>query len=399
MKRLKDFLRKLMLLYKRFIYFVAGIITPIDEYTVVFEAFQGRSFSCSPKAIYKEMLRDEKYKDFRFIWALRDTDRADLKNNRNTEVVRFESYSYYKALAGAKYWIFNSNTRPFLKPGKNQIFVQTWHGTPLKKIGCDVMHKGNAMTKFSDIQKIYEGEAKKITYMISPSDYCTEKFISAFHLKKYGKENAVLTTGYPRNDFLYQFKKEDCEKIKERWKIPRDKKVILYAPTFRDNKYSPKEGFQLENQIDFVRAREKLGEDCVILFRAHYFISERMNFDALEGFVYDVSGVEDVNELYIISDLLITDYSSVFFDFANLKRPILFFMNDYEEYKNELRDFYLDVAELPGKIVTEQNELFFQVKEMLQHFSVDETYQRFCEKYNYLDGENTSRKVLEGIIK
>lgn len=399
MKKIKDLLRQVMLLYKRFLYFVARLITKVDDKTIIFEAFQGRYVACSPKAMYVEMLKNPDYADFKLVWALRNTDRADLRANSRTKIVKFESFGYYKALAKAKYWVFNSNTRPFLKPGKNHVFIQTWHGTPLKKIGCDVTCGGNAMTKLSDIEKIYNGEAKKITYMVSPSNYCTEKFVSAFNLNAVGKEDCVLTLGYPRNDYLFTVTDEQCVEIKSKLGIPEGKKVIIYAPTFRDNNYSAKEGFKLDSYMDFDKAKKSLGEDFVILFRAHYFIAGRLNLDEYKGFVYDVSGVEDINELYVISDLLITDYSSVFFDYANLKRPIVFYMSDYEVYKNELRDFYIDVEELPGPVARNQEEVFEQVKKLADEFVVDEKYQQFNEKYNYLDGADTSERVLREIIK
>ena len=95
---------------------------------VVFESFQGRNISCNPKALYEEMKNNPKYKDYTLVWSLRNPNRTDVKN-----AVKFESFGYYRALAKAKYWIFNSNPRMFLKPKADQIFVQTWHGTPLKK--------------------------------------------------------------------------------------------------------------------------------------------------------------------------------------------------------------------------------------------------------------------------
>lgn len=398
MKKIKDFLRQLMLLYKRFLYGIAKILETPDEKTVIFEAFQGRYVACNPKALYEEMKINDKYKDYKLIWSLRNTEREDLTGG-NTSVVKFESFQYYRALAKAKYWIFNSNTRPFLKPRAEQVFVQTWHGTPLKKIGCDVEKTGNAMTKFSQINNIYTEESKKISYMISPSEYCTEKFISAFRMKDVNKEDKVLTTGYPRNDYLFKATKEDCEKIKKQLKIPEDKKVILYAPTFRDNKYSAAAGFELANYIDFGKAKESLGDDYVILFRAHYFISGRLDVREYEGFVYDVSKVEDINTLYVISDILVTDYSSVFFDYANLKRPIIFFMVDYEEYKNNLRDFYFDREQLPGPVVSEQEKLIEEIKRFSEGFIMDEKYCSFNKKYNDFDGPFTSKKVLDMIIE
>lgn len=397
MKAIKDILRQMMLIYKRFLYFVAKRIEKVDDKTVFFDAFQGRSVACSPKAMYLEMLNNPEYSEYRMFWSLRNVEKHRLNDERTT-AVRFEKFEYYRALARAKYWVMNSNTRSFLKPGKNQVFIQTWHGTPLKKIGCDVACSGNAMTKLSDIEKIYNREAGKISYMISPSEYCTEKFVSAFNMKAVGKEDRVLTLGYPRNDFLFNATEEQRLEIKRKLQIPMNKKVILYAPTFRDNKYSAKEGFKLESYMDFEKARESLGDGYIILFRAHYFISGRMNLERFENFVFDVSDVEDINELYVISDFLITDYSSVFFDYANLKRPIIFYMCDYEEYKNELRDFYIDIQELPGPVVREQEQVFDKVKKLADSFCLDDKYKEFNEKYNYMDSGDCSKRVWKKIL-
>ncbi len=388
-----------MLLYKRILFGVAKLLCRPDEKTVVFESFQGRSFTCNPKGIYEAMKKDPTYKDFRFIWVFRDLEKGkNLIKDDTVSLVKFESPSYYKALAGAKYWIFNSNPRTFVKPGKKQVFVQTWHGTPLKKIGCDVEHAGNAVTKLSEISKIYHREAAKISYMISPSAYCTDKLISAFALKTVGKENRVLEIGYPRNDSLFQRTEDEIRKIKEQLNIPRDKKVLLYAPTFRDNKHSQRSGFSVEQGIDFQSFRDALGEDYIVLFRAHYFIAKRLNLKAFEGFVYDVSDVNDINELYLVSDLLVTDYSSVFFDYANLRRPMFFLVYDYQEYKNQVRDLYFDLQELPGPIVETQQALVREIQNYRPE-EWTEKYEAFHEKYNPLDGPDCGKKAADCIVK
>lgn len=399
MKKIKNILRNIMLFYKKVLYGFACLTTKVDNKLVVFEAFQGRSFSCNPKAMYVAMRDNEEFKDYRFVWCFRSLDKhAYCRKFDRTEIVKFESYEYFKMLAKAKYWVFNSNTRTFLKPLKNQVFVQTWHGTPLKRIGCDVCHEGNAVTKLDEIIKIYTGEAKKLSYMISPSDYCTKKLISAFRLNSYNKSDIILETGYPRNDSLFVFTDKDIEDLKEKYGIPQNKKVILYAPTFRDNKHSEREGFSLETGINFDSMKDDVSDEFVILFRAHYFIAERMDFTNYRDFVYDVSNVEDVNELYIISDLLITDYSSVFFDYANLHRPIIFFMYDYEEYKNQVRDFYIDVSELPGPVISKQDELVAEIKKLASGFTPDDRYIQFNDKYNYLDGPDCGLKAVRTIV-
>lgn len=113
--------------------------------------------------------------------------------------------------------------------------------------------------------------------------------------------------------------------------------------------------------MDLHKFQKELGDEYIILMRLHYFISNSIDITEFENFAYDVSSHDDVNELYLISDILITDYSSVFFDYANLKRPIIFYMYDLKEYQNEIRDFYIDLDELPGPIVTEQEELIREI--------------------------------------
>ncbi|HAR91972.1 MAG TPA: CDP-glycerol--glycerophosphate glycerophosphotransferase [Eubacterium sp.] len=301
-------------------------------------------------------------------------------------IVKYETFSYYKTLAKAKYWVLNSNTRKFLKPNEEQVYIQTWHGTPLKKIGLDVPG--------SDLDYAHEGE--KFSYMISPSKYCSEKLVSAFGLQ--GREDIVLETGYPRNDALFTFDQAKVNSILRELDVPRGKKIILYAPTFRDNKRSEVSGYENASGLDFDKLKEQIGDEYIILFRAHYFVAKNMDFEKYKDFVIDVSDYEDVNDLYIISDMLITDYSSVFFDYANLKRPIIFYMYDYEDYKANARDFYLDQNELPGPITKTQDELVKAIEET-RFFIPDARYSMFNQKYNHLDGINKGLEVAKKIIK
>ncbi len=123
------------------------------------------------------------------------------------------------------------------------------------------------------------------------------------------------------------------------------------------------------------------------------------DFKKYEGFVYDVSNVDDINELYIISDILITDYSSVFFDYANLKRPIIYHMYDLEHYRDESNGFYIDLDELPGKITRKDDELIDEIKRCSEDFLYGEKYEMFNKKYNYLDDGQASKRVVGKIIQ
>ena len=157
-------------------------------------------------------------------------------------------------------------------------------------------------------------------------------------------ENTILNTGYPRNDILYSIDRDQIAAIIRRnLGIPKDKKTILYAPTWRDDEFYGKGKYKFKLHLNLELMKKELKDDYVILIRTHYFIADSIDVSDLSGFAYNVSKYDDISELYLISDILITDYSSVFFDFANLKRPMLFFTYDLEKYRDVLRGFYIDI--------------------------------------------------------
>ncbi|MGM9537725.1 MAG: CDP-glycerol glycerophosphotransferase family protein [Candidatus Onthomonas sp.] len=385
----------------RGLYALTRATTKLDEHLVVFDAFQGRQYTCSPKALYQEMLSDPKYKDYRFIWALtQETEEKNQLAGPRTQVVRYNSRAHKLACARAKYIVTNSMPLGFFRLRKGQELIETWHGTPLKRLGCDIEVDSNSVNTAQEIHQRYQERVQKITTLLSPSDFYTEKLSSAFALKDYGQHVRIIQQGYPRNDFLSRYTPEQAAAIKARLGVPEGKKVILYAPTFRDNQKLDRAysyGFTLE--MDFDHLLETLGEDYVILFRPHYFVASQFDFAKYEGRVFNVAGVDDVNEVYIISDMLITDYSSVFFDYAILKRPILLFMYDLELYQGQLRDFYIDLKELPFPILRTQEQLEEAILDQFQGgFQFTEGYQRFNQTYTPMDDGGASRRVLAEIF-
>lgn len=396
----RKLIRALIFGIKRLKY-LAYYFKKVNNHQIIFESFMGRKYVDSPKAIYEYMLSDKKYANFTFIWAFKNPeDYKYLIKNKNTKVIKYNSKEYYKAYSTSKYWITNSRVPDVIVKKKNQIYTQCWHGTPLKKLGFDItVQGGNALNSLKDIRYKYQVDSKKYTYMVSPSRFCTEKFISAFNLKKVGKEDIIIEKGYPRNDYLINYKDEDIKRIKKELKLPQDKKILLYAPTWRDNQHESGVGYTYKTEVDFDYLKEKLQEEYIILFRAHYFVANSFDFKKYKGFVYDVSEYNDINELYVISDILITDYSSVFFDYAILKRPMLFYMYDLDDYKNKLRDFYFDLSELPGPIIEKEKELVSEITKISKNFKYDKKYKDFNNKYNYLDDGQASKRVIETIIK
>ena len=369
--------------------------TPTQEKTVVFESFLGRQYGCSPKALFLEMASNPAYKDYTKIWMfVRPEKYKSLEKYPGTKVVKYGSREFYQSYAKAKYWITNYHLPRGIQKAKDQVYIQTWHGTPLKKIGCDVADKGFLSADKKRAFKEYEREGRLIDFLPSPSSFYTEKITSAFRL---GSQAKILEIGYPRNDALFTFTEEKCAKIREKLGIPKGKRTLLYAPTWRDDQHKAGTGYTYKLGLDFDCLKEKLGEDWVLLFRAHYLISSSFDFKKYGGFIKNVSEYDDINDLYLISDLLVTDYSSVFFDYGNLMRPMLFYMYDYEKYKNQLRDFYFDITELPGPVIKEERDISKDIEELWENFSYDEKYRRFNERFNPVRGA-CSGEILKRII-
>ena len=398
---IRKILRKTKYLLEIVRYTYYYLFYKVDDKTIFFESFGGASASCSPKAIYNYLIENKDYKDYKFIWAFKNPEKDHLiKKNKNLTIVKSKSKDYYKYLSKSKYWIVNSLLDLSVIKKKNQIYVQCWHGTPLKKLRCDITVTGSVLNTKEEVIKRNNLDVAKIDYFISPSKYSTEKFTSAFNLKNLNKENIIIEKGYPRNDKLINYTQNDINDIKEKINIKTNKKIILYAPTFRDDEHKSGLGYTYKLNIDFDKLKKELGKDYVILFRAHYFIANSFDFNKYKDFVYNVSDYDDINDLYIISDLLITDYSSVFFDYAILKRPILFYMYDYKNYKTKLRDFYLDLKELPGPIIEKQEDLIKNIKQIDKVFNkYKKYYQTFNKKFNPYEDGKSSIRVAKEIIK
>ncbi len=374
----------------------------VDDKLCVFEAFNGRKYCDSPKAIYLEMLNDKKYKDYKFVWAFKDPEEFKyLEKNDRTKIVKYHSSEYKKTYASAKYWFTPSRLPDYIKPKKNQVYVQCWHGTPLKRLGFDIKVKGkNATKSVKEWKQIYEYDAKRYSYMLSPSKFCTEKFTSAFNLKEIGKEDCIIEVGYPRNDALFKYNQKYVSDLKKKLNIPKDKKIILYAPTWRDDQYKVGVGYTYKLGLDFDKFKKKFSKDYVILFRTHYLVASSVDLSKYKDFIIDVSNYDDINDLYILGDILITDYSSVFFDYANLKKPILYYMYDFDDYKNNMRDFYFDIDELPGPIIKTEEELYKEISNIDKYDEkYKEKYEKFNKKFNYLDDACASKRVLDIVIK
>ena len=398
-QRLRRILLSCVMIKRKAIYlFYRARQQKIDENLVVFEAFGGRSYGCNPKALYQELQREFAYNNYHYVWCFRKPEKYEfLTKNRNTDVIKYRSKKYYTCYAKAKYLITNYRLPQEIRVRKGQVYVQCWHGVPLKRLGYDIKEYRDRTVSTRKLRRQYRKAANDFTYFLSPSQYFTERITGAFHLKALHKENIFIEKGYPRNDTLFQYSKRDRDLLREKLGIGA-RKAILYCPTYRDNEYTVGVGNTMTLGIDFHRLQSELGDDYVLLFRAHYLIKSRFAFEEYGSFIIDVSEYEEINELYMASDLLVTDYSSVMFDYAILEKPIILYMYDLKEYKENLRDFYLELNELMTDPVTSEDELIASIKET-EDLGVDERYEQFNKTHNALNGPNTSEIILAEIFQ
>ncbi|TCP21862.1 CDP-glycerol glycerophosphotransferase [Scopulibacillus darangshiensis] len=369
----------------RLFYNIARRVLPVDDKLVLFESGIGKQYADSPRYIYEELVK--RGLDYKKVWVYNDNIRF-----KDSDTVRIERLSpkYYYYLARAKYWVNNQNFPTYIEKRKGTTYIQTWHGTPLKKMLFDI---DNIQGRDADYLERVSKATSTWDFLVSPSPYATKAFLSAFHYKK-----KVLEIGYPRNDLFYRPDiNEKAAMIRRRLTIPKDKKVILYAPTFRDNQKGKGSGFTFDINLDFEKMKKQLGDDYVLLLRMHVVVKNKISIpEEYQDFVYNASDYPDIQELYLISDILMTDYSSVMFDFANLKRPILFYTYDLEVYRDQLRGFYMDFEkEAPGPFLRNTDEIIEAVLGIEEiraayHMRYVAFYNKFC---SLEDGYATERLV------
>lgn len=363
---------------------------PRKDNLVFFESFLGKNYSDNPKYIYEYL--DAHYPEYKTVWSFNEKTTIPGKAK---QVQRF-SLRYFYTLARAKYWVNNSRMPYYLQKRKEGVYLQTWHGTPLKRLVFDMDDVYLAGSQ--DYKANFYTQSRRWDYLNSANAFSTKIFQRAFQY-----DNPMLEYGYPRNDILYKRNNtDDIMNLKKKLGIPTDKKVVLYAPTWRDDDYVARGQYNFNLELDLKDMQKQLGEQYIIIVRTHSLVSEMLDLSAYEGFAFNFSNYDDIAELYLVSDIMITDYSSVFFDYANLKRPILFFTFDLEKYRDKLRGFYLDIEnELPGPLLKTSDEVMNAIKNIEQvkeEYAVkyENFYKRFCSWENGTASEQTVKRVFLG---
>ncbi|MEU0242144.1 CDP-glycerol glycerophosphotransferase family protein [Nocardiopsis sp. NPDC006198] len=361
---------------------------PVDE-GILFDTYTGRQYSDSPQSLYAELRGRGRWADYPMSWLVAD---GQVRLPDDLAPVRHRGREYYEALARTRYLVTNSRQPTWFHRRPDQVVVQTWHGSMLKRIGFDIE---NIRGKSRDYFDKLAWETRQWDYLVSPSPWATPILRSAFRF-----EGEVLETGYPRNDIFFSPDREAiAERTRRRLGLPEGKKVVLYAPTWRDDKYYTRGKHKLDLHLDLRRMYEKLGDDHVLLVRRHPRVVDSVPIVG-EGFVHDVSLYPEIMELFLVTDVLVTDYSSMMFDFANTGRPMLFFTYDLEGYRDNLRGFYFDFEETaPGPLLTGSDDVIgalLDIDEVARR--AEPSYRSFVDRFCPLDDGHAAARVVDRVF-
>ena len=354
----------------------------LDENAALFESYHAVSTTGNIYALFEELCKSKPNMKKYWVYKKNSPLLDEIKKNSNTVLVEYESRQYFKILATAKYLFNDTSFMPYFIKQPNQIYTNTWHGTPLKTLGLDIINHGQNDHK--NIQR----NLLATDYLMMPNKFTADKLLTSHHLNGIfpGK---VFDTGNPRMDL----NKKNPIEMRKKYGLDLGKKYILYAPTWKKgvDETTDEDVYDLVKQLELLQ--NSVPENTVVLLKSHYFIYEKFVSFGLEEKV--VPDWVDTNEYLTTVDALITDYSSIFFDFLPFEKPIYFYMEDLEYYQNT-RGLYLDISDLPG-------EVYYSISDLCEGISVDyETYlsthqeniKYYLDNFCYLDNGASSERII-----
>lgn len=363
-----NFIKLMFVLSGSLFFKFLGLFIKMDDSLVLLVSNNGNSISGSPKAIYQYTKNNKIYNGLHYIWAVNDPEKF---KNEDFDVVKFDSFKYFVVALRAKYWITDINIERSLKFKKKRTkYLNSWHGVALKHIGNDDKYSGRY-------------DYSNIDYLCVSGKHDKDVYKSALN----ATESSFLETGMPRNDDLVDVTANKIIDVRIKLNLPSDKKIILYAPTWRDSSNGGK-SYDLNIPIDFKKWENELKNEYLILIRAHDRTTKMLNIEYNE-FIRDYSKYEPLNDLLIVADVLITDYSSIVFDYTLMKKPFISYCYDYEQYKTE-RGFYFDPEQVyPGGILKTENEVLSRLKSHSFNQSEDDYNKMNSMFMNYTKGNAT----------
>ena len=359
--------------------------------SVVFISFKGKSCNDNPLGISQELRR--RGDDREHIWVVSDWS---VPVPDGAKAVLANTEAYWDALARSRFIISNDDMPARFEKRQGQMYVQTWHGTLLKRIGFDVENP-----QFISGTKYNEHLARDVAkwdLAISPNPFSTPHMRRAFRY-----DGEICESGYPRNDVLCGGDTSAlAAAVRDRLGLAAGKKVVMYAPTWRDNQYYASGRYRFDFRLDLQDAYRQLGDDYVFLVRGHHQMADDVPDDIRPGFMLNVTAYPDISELFLVTDALITDYSSMMCDFAATGKPMVFYTYDLEDYRDNLRGFNLDFeAEVPGPLLATSAEVIAALGDLTalsdRHRARYETFvARFCPLDDGKAGARACDRIFGG---
>lgn len=383
---MKKIIRKIKIIIRELITIIVNrifvLIFPLKQNRVLFLSDNRETLGGNLKFVY-DYLPEEKYEE---VLSLK----ADKRLRRSLK----EKINLMKYLATSRYILLEDlvHSTAHMKVRKGQELIQLWHGPgAFKKFG----HSRES----TDLKRIHKGY-KKYAKAIVSAEAIRPCYAEAFSISI----DKVKATGFPRTDEFFDtsLQEEKKKQLYQKYPFLKGKKVILFAPTYRGKNIKDAH-YDLE-QLDLEKIYQSLHENYIFLFKWHpllYMNNQLKNIQDYNikihpDFYYDLSVERDINDLLLISDILITDYSSVIFDYALLNKPVIYFTYDYDEYVNQGRGLYFPFEEyVYGTVVTNDDDLIQAIQEEKMEL---EKRKVFIEKFMSACDGNSTKKTCEWIF-
>jgi len=359
----------------------------VKDNLIFYESSNSKSINGNPYALFNYLVDNPDYKDYFHVWSTRNSNDNFIKkfsSYKNVKFVLYNSNEYLKYLTTAKYLI-NDSTFPYYFIKKDdQIYVNIWHGTPLKYMGKDVKA---AIDDHKNVQRNF----LHTSYLINSNKYTSDILLKSHDVRNL-YTGYVANIGYPGVDLIHNTNKKA---LKDLLNVKDEEKIVLYAPTWRG-----KSPFDVDDHInevfeDINKINNNLPPNFRLFLKLHTYTNKFPNPKLKKLAIPDHL---EINEMLSVTDILITDYSSVFFEFLSTKRPILFFCYDKDEYIKD-RGLYIPLEELPGPICETADEIIKSIKNInLLKEKYAETYSDYTKKFACYDDGNASKRVADLIF-
>lgn len=354
---------------------------PLDQKKVVFSNFNGGGYGDNPKFIAQEFLRQKL--DFKLYWTAAS---PDYRFPQGIRPVRPNTASFVYHMATAGFWVDNTRKLYYLKKRPGQFYIQTWHGGPgLKKVEMDCE---------AALSQEYIAWAKQDSQYIDLFLSCCRWCSDLYH-RSFWYQGELLEQGIPKNDMFFQDPAPYRKQVREYFHLPDSTRLVMYAPTYRDNRKTDMYNLDYEMLLDALKKR--FGGTWVVLVRLHPNVNYKDYPLSYNDRILNASPYENMQELLCAVDVIISDYSGCAFDFLMLGRPGFLYAEDYEEIRRT-KDYYFTLEELPFTLAFSNEELMEHILEFDQ-----DAYQEKCKKYReeiqYFDTGHASRAVVAVIVK